>query len=88
MTSYEIKEKLNVLKDEVLRTLAMNEEEVCDTYNVDRREEAIVLIHEELDELLKDYERKVCKEEFEQHRYKESVWFAGRNPFRQLLVNV
>lgn len=88
MTSYEINEKLKVLKDEILRTLAMDEEAVCEKYNVDRREEAVELMHEELGELLEDYERKVCKEEFEQHRYKESVWSAGRNQIRQLLVNI
>lgn len=88
MTSYEINEKLNVLKDEILCALAMDEEAVCEKYNVDRREEAIELMHEELDELLEDYEQKVCKEEFEQHQYRESVWFVGRNQVRQLLVNI
>jgi hypothetical protein len=65
-TSFEIKEAMDGLYAEIEAIHAMPEEEVCIRYNVDTRDEILLLINDELSVLSDEYDRALEREEEEE----------------------
>lgn len=62
---------INELREELIRVECMSEEEVCDAYNVDEKQEAIDMINEEINSLEYEELSAPCDytdEELEQER--------------------
>lgn len=83
-----IKDKINKCHTDLQTIQYMEENTVCEKFNVDRKEEIIELIMEELKDLLAEYEEKTNQKEKEELDFYEAIRISFGEPNRQLLMNL
>jgi len=87
MSNTEIINKINKCHIDLKKIQHMEENAVCEEFNVDNKEEIIILIMEELTDLLKEFEGKENLMEKEEEDFYEAIRLSYSDTKRQLLMN-